>query len=71
LHLWSKGIATKWSTAAVTEHEGFWPLLGHERAPDGTRVVALIFYGLAEELPKPHRKLPVEHVLVDHRHRAG
>ncbi len=68
LHLWSKGIATKWSTAAVSDHEGFWPLLGHERAPDDTRVVAFLFYGLAAELPKAHRKLPVEHVLVDHRH---
>jgi len=70
LHLWSKGIATKWSTAAVTDHEGFWPLLGLDGAPDGTRVVALLFYGLAAELPKAHRKLPVEHVLVDHRHGA-
>src|SRR5690606_28021163 len=30
LHLWSKGIATKWSTAEVDEHEGFWPLLGQD-----------------------------------------
>ncbi len=68
LHLWAKGVATKWSTAGVSEHEGFWPLLGHSQRPVNTRVAALIFYGLVEELPKPHRKLAVEDVLVDFRH---
>src|SRR5690606_22468741 len=51
LHLWSKGIATKWSTGEVDEHEGFWPLLGHEERPASTRLVALVFYGLAAKLP--------------------
>lgn len=71
LHLWSKGIATKWSTGAVDEHEGFWPLLGHESRPAGTRMVALVFYGLAKELPKGHRKLAVADVLTDFRHDSG
>ena len=65
LHLWSKGIATKWSTASVYEHEGFWPLLGHAQQPANTKLVAFVFYGLAEQLPRPHRKLGVEDVLVD------
>lgn len=30
LHLWSAGVASKWSTSAVWRHEAFWPLLGHE-----------------------------------------
>ena len=29
LHLWSAGVASKWSTSAVWRHEEFWPLLGH------------------------------------------
>ena len=70
LHLWSKGVATKWSTAGVTEHEGFWPLLGHVEAPADTQVVSVLFYGLVDEAPKAHRKLGVEDVLVDFRHEA-
>lgn len=70
LHLWSKGIATKWSTAGVTQHEGFWPLLGHVEQPADTRVVAVLFYGLVEDAPKAHRKLGVAEVLVDFRHEA-
>lgn len=68
LHLWAKGIATKWSTAGADKHEGFWPLLGFEQQPVNTRVVGFIFYGLVDELPKPHRKLGVGEVLVDFRH---
>ncbi len=68
LHLWSKGVATKWSTAGVDAHEGFWPLLGQAHRPANTRVVAFIFYGLVEELPKAHRKREVGEVLVDFRH---
>jgi len=67
LHLWSKGIATKWSTAEVDDHDRFWPLLGHEARPDRTKIVALVFYGLAGELPKRHRKLAVADVLTDFR----
>lgn len=67
LHLWSKGIATKWSTAAVSQHEGFWPLLGMPERPANTRLVAFVFYGLAEVLPSPHRKLGVEEVFVDYK----
>lgn len=67
LHLWSRGVATKWSTAGVYEHEGFWPLLGQAGPPANTRLVAFLFYGLAEDLPRPHRKRDVADVLVDFR----
>ena len=67
LHLWAKEIATKWSTAAVEEHEEFWRLLGHDHEPADTRVVAFVFYGLAAELPKAHRRLAAQDVLVDYR----
>ncbi|MFO7543988.1 MAG: hypothetical protein R6W77_00665 [Trueperaceae bacterium] len=50
------------------DHEGFWPLLGHASRPTGTRLVALVFYGLADELPKGHRKRAVADVLTDFRH---
>lgn len=39
-----------------------------EVQPADTRVVAFVSYGLVEELPKAHRKLEVDSVLVDFRH---
>lgn len=68
LHLWSEGVASKWSTAGVSEHEDFWPLLGHEKAPEGARVVALLFYGLPTELPAGRRNKALAEVLVDFLH---
>ena len=67
LHLWSEGVASKWSTAGVAEHEGFWPLLGHSEAPEGARIVALLFYGLPTELPAGRRNKALSEVLVDFR----
>lgn len=74
LHLWAEGIASKWSTAAVWHHEGFWPLLGHEQAP-GTgptghleeEVVGIFFYGKASGVPAGRRRLPLRAVLRDFR----
>lgn len=37
LHLWAAGLGSKWSTAAVWEHEAFWPLLGHAAPPKRPR----------------------------------
>lgn len=69
LHLWAEGVASKWSTADAAAHEGFWPLLGHAAAPQGARVVALLFYGLPpEELPVGRRHKELTEVLVDFRH---
>lgn len=74
LHLWAEGVATKWSTAAVWEHEGFWSLLGHEQAPGSLpsghpeeEVVGIFFYGKATGVPAGRRRLPLEAVLSDFR----
>lgn len=81
LHLWSEGIASKWSTASVWEHEGFWPLLGKAAAGDEARrvpdqptapsdreaVIGLFFYGLAAELPPAKRNKELAEVLTDFR----
>lgn len=66
LHLWSEGVASKWSTASVWRHEGFWPLLGHDRDP-GEEVVGIFFYGQASEVPAGRRRLPLDAVLTDFR----
>lgn len=73
LHLWSAGVASKWSTSAVWRHEGFWPLLGHEqgadeRAPE--EVVGIFFYGRAQQELPGRRKLTLGEVLRDFRDRT-
>ena len=72
LHLWTCGIASKWSTSAVWNHEAFWPLLGSDQLPDidGTpleEVVGIFFYGIATEVPAGRRKLELSEVLRDFR----
>lgn len=80
LHLWSEGIASKWSTAKVWEHEDFWPLLGkaaagqvatategHGPVEDQEHVIGLFFYGHALEAPPAKRNKELEEVLVDFR----
>ena len=74
LHLWSQGIASKWSTARVWEHEGFWPLLGKAGAPEATagdgapeEVMGLFFYGHALDAPPAKRNKELSEVLVDFR----
>lgn len=75
LHLWSEGVASKWSTAAVWEHEDFWPLLGKDDGSGtgsgegfGTEeVIGLFFYGHATEAPPAKRNKELKDVLVDFR----
>jgi len=74
LHLWSQGIASKWSTAKVWEHEDFWPLLGlsYDREPTAgggapEEVIGLFFYGHALEVPPAKRNKELSDVLVDFR----
>jgi hypothetical protein len=55
LHLWAHGIGSKWSTAAVWTHEGFWPLLGHAQPPAGAEVVGIFFYGIPARVPEGRR----------------
>ncbi|HZJ10927.1 MAG TPA: nitroreductase family protein [Trueperaceae bacterium] len=72
LHLWSAGVASKWSTAAVWRHEEFWSLLGHDPAAlagegPGEEVLGTFFYGLAADVPAGRRRLGLEEVLRDFR----
>lgn len=68
LHLWSEGIASKWSTSAVWEHEDFWPLLGHASADvQGEEAVGIFFYDSSEDVPAGKRRLGLESVLHDFR----
>ncbi len=70
LHLWSEGVASKWSTAAVWHHEEFWPMLGHQDDP-GEQVVGFYFYGRASDVPAGRRRLELDSVLTDFRHSDG
>jgi nitroreductase len=67
LHLWSEGIASKWSTATVWEHEDFWKLLGKEGGSGMEEVIGLFFYGHAAEAPPAKRNKELKDVLVDFR----
>ena len=67
LHLWSQGVASKWSTSAVWRHEEFWPLLGHADFRGEEEVVGLFFYGTAEGTVAGRRKLGLVDLLTDFR----
>jgi nitroreductase len=67
LHLWSEGVASKWSTASVWEHEDFWPLLGKASGSEQEDVIGLFFYGHAAEAPPAKRNKELKDVLVDFR----
>lgn len=58
LALWSRGVATKWSTGGVTRHPQFLESLGLD--PAEQRLVGLIFYGYPEKLPQQQRRSAVE-----------
>ncbi len=67
LHLWACGLGSKWSTAAVDVHEGFWPLLGHDERLEGAEVVGVLFYGLPERIPEGRRSKSAEDITVNFR----
>jgi nitroreductase len=67
LHLWSEGVASKWSTASVWEHKDFWPLLGKASGSEQEDVIGLFFYGHAAEAPPAKRNKELKDVLVDFR----
>lgn len=60
LHLWSNGVASKWTTGAVTREARFYRLL--ELDPEMEEVVALFWYGWPAHEPRMRRK-PVEEIL--------
>ena len=65
LLLHNHGIATKWSTAPVWEHARFAEVAGLKHGLPNERVVALIFYGLSNVLPKDRSFLPLDEILMD------
>lgn len=67
LHLWAEGIASKWSTATVWDHEGFWPLLAKDAQPEGEYVVGFFFYGTPLRLPPASRTKSADEVTVNFR----
>lgn len=67
LHLWAEGLGSKWSTAAVWEHEDFWPLLGFPREPEHTEVVGIFFYGVPERIPEGRRAKGLADITINFR----
>ena len=65
LLLHNQGIAAKWSTAPVCEHSDFAEIVGLRHRLPGERVVALLFYGWSEILPKERRFRPLDEILLD------
>lgn len=62
LYLWSHGVASKWTTGAVTREPGFYRCLDID--PETEDVVALLWYGYPDEAPRMRRK-PVTDILFD------
>lgn len=62
LHLWSRGVGTKWTTGAVTRDPRFYETIWAD--PEVEQVVGLIWYGYASELPVAARK-PVSEIVVE------
>jgi nitroreductase len=67
LHLWAEGLGSKWSTAAVWEHEDFWSLVDYSQAPEHTEVVGIFFYGVPEQIPKARRAKGLAEITVNFR----
>ncbi|MEX0822695.1 MAG: nitroreductase [Rhodothermales bacterium] len=60
LYLWSRGIGVKWTTGPVTGTDRFFDLVGIDRA--GERLVGLVWYGFAADVPVT-RRAPVKEIL--------
>ena len=58
LHLWQRGIGTKWTTGGITRDPRFYALLGID--PTKESVVGLIWYGKPKVVPKQERKSVAE-----------
>lgn len=62
LYLWSHGVASKWTTGAVTREQRFYHTLDID--PDHEAVVALLWYGYPDHQPKKPRT-PVGEILSE------
>lgn len=60
LYLWSRGVASKWTTGAVTREPRFYQTLDIDA--DAEEVVALLWYGYLDHEPKKPRA-PVADIL--------
>ena len=65
LLLHNQGIAAKWSTAPVWEHERFAEAVGLKHGIPNERVVALIFHGRTAISPEDRSFLPLDEILLD------
>ncbi len=54
LHLWSRGIGTKWTTGKVTQTARFFELMDVD--PTAERLVSMLWYGYPAEIPRPPRR---------------
>jgi nitroreductase len=61
LYLHSAGVASKWTTGAVTREPEFLHLLGAD--PDAEYTVALIWYGYAKRAPRSQQR-DLEEILI-------
>lgn len=61
LSLWSRGIASKWSTGDLTKQAEFARICGLD--PKVTRVVGLIWYGYPAKVPPGSRQRTVDQIL--------
>jgi len=62
LYLWSQGVGTKWTTGDVTRDPGFYDAIWVDPAIE--KVVGLVWYGYASEVPVTARK-PVSEIVVE------
>lgn len=61
LSLWSRGVASKWSTGEITQSREFAAICGLD--PEKSRVAGLIWYGYPAKVPSGSRKRTVAEIL--------
>ena len=61
LYLWSQGVGVKWTTGPVTRSPDFYDLIWVDSAVE--KVVGMVWYGYAENVPMIRRK-EVDEIVV-------
>jgi nitroreductase len=62
LHLWHRGIGTKWTTGGITRDARFYELLSLDASQES--VVGLFWYGVPKVVPTQNRR-PVEEIVTE------
>lgn len=62
LSLWSRGIASKWSTGDITKRADFATICGLN--PENDRIVGLIWYGYPAKVPPGSRQRTADQILT-------